>query len=182
MWPWGHAAVGYLCYTAYTQWRHGHPLAGGPVVAVLIGTLGPDIVDKTLGWYLMVLPSGRSLAHSLLTSVIVATVAIWLAKRWGSPAVGTGFAIGYVSHPFADALHPVSTGAWSDMAYLVWPLVPLPEPSLDPGILPRLLALEPTPFVIFEITLFAIALLVWIRDGCPGLALLRGLPGRLSLP
>ncbi|MFC6964015.1 hypothetical protein ACFQL7_23110 [Halocatena marina] len=49
MWPWSHAAVGYLCYSIGTRLVGRRPTTG-PTVAVLFGALLPDLVDKPLSW------------------------------------------------------------------------------------------------------------------------------------
>ena len=64
MWPWEHAAVAYLCWAALD--RRAARSEGAAVVAVLVGSQFPDLIDKPLSWVFQVLPTGQSLAHSLL--------------------------------------------------------------------------------------------------------------------
>jgi hypothetical protein len=82
MWPWAHAALGYLAYTLYLRGRFNARPVGLPVVALGFGTQAPDLIDKTLAWYVGVLPYGRSLAHSLLAGspIMLAVVAVFRAR------------------------------------------------------------------------------------------------------
>jgi len=73
MWPWGHAAVGYLAYSLGYR-ASDRRLTGAAVIALGVGTQFPDLIDKPLGWTFGVLPGGRTLAHSLLTVAVVAVV------------------------------------------------------------------------------------------------------------
>jgi hypothetical protein len=126
MWPWGHAAVGYLLYTLYLR-AHAdvHPTAR-PTFALLVGTQFPDLVDKPLAWDLALLPGGRAVAHSLLVLVPVCTAVIVLARRAGQGTVGTAFASGALSHTFVDALPSLLRGEFIYATYLFWPVLPYP--------------------------------------------------------
>src|SRR6056297_3615611 len=96
MWPWGHAVVGYLAYSGTTHVGWKRPPSHAATVALLFGTQFPDLVDKPLAWSLGVLPSGRSLAHSTLTAVLLVCVLyVVFARR---RAVVGAFALGYASH------------------------------------------------------------------------------------
>jgi hypothetical protein len=58
MWPWGHLAVGYLCYVAYLKLYDNDRQTLYPVLAVGFGSQFPDFIDKPLAWSVLVLPSG----------------------------------------------------------------------------------------------------------------------------
>lgn len=173
MWPWGHAAVGYLLYVAYTRLRYDRPPDGPAMVLLLVGTQLPDLIDKPLAWTLPVLPSGRSLGHSLLfliPLVLVATVAV--RNRDGEWATALG--IGALSHVVADVLPALIRGELAYTTSLVWPLLP-PPPYDEQGrtILGHFLSLEPTPMVAFELALALGVVVVWWRQGRPGLWTMR---------
>lgn len=177
MWPWGHLAVGYLLYAGFTRWRFDRSPQGGATLALALGTQFPDLVDKPLAWTFHLIPSGRSLAHSLLTATLVC-VFVWLyARRRGRSIVGTAFAIGYVSHLFADALSPVLDGNYRYVSYLGWPVID--QPPYDPsiGFVGHFASITLTPYFVFQLVLCAFALALWLRDGRPGVALLRGWVG-----
>ena len=81
MWPIGHIGIAYLLYAAATRLRFDEIPTPGPTVALLVGALFPDLVDKPLAWYLNVLPTGRTLAHSLLVLVPLC-LAVYLVARY----------------------------------------------------------------------------------------------------
>jgi membrane-bound metal-dependent hydrolase YbcI (DUF457 family) len=167
MWPWGHAAVGYLAYTLLRR-RVGERPAGLAVIALAVGTQFPDLVDKPLGWTLGVLPGGRSLAHSLLTLAVVASVVLALARRYRRPAVGWAFVVGAVLHLAGDALYPALGGNVGDTTFLLWPLLPMPEPEIAQSFSAHAAVLEPGPTFGFELLLAVAALVAWHDDGHPG--------------
>lgn len=125
MMPLGHAAVGYLLYAAYAVRRRFDPHSG-PLLAVLFGTQFPDLVDKPLGWTFGVLPSGRSLAHSLITAALVVALVLYAARRHDRWYWGTAFSIGYLSHLAADSVMPALRGRPDRLTNLGWPLLPPP--------------------------------------------------------
>lgn len=71
MWPWGHAAVGYTLYSAFSRMYYRKPPSDAAALVVLFGTQLPDFNDKPLAWTFDVLPTGRSLGHSLLTAAVI---------------------------------------------------------------------------------------------------------------
>lgn len=170
MLPWGHAAVGYLLYVAFVRYRGGTRPAGPAVLALAVGTQFADLVDKPLGWYLGVIPGGRSLAHSLLVAAAVLGAVHWAAGRYDRREIGAAFAIGHLSHLAADALYPVLEREWVDLAYFLWPVVADPDPVTDASITEVLLASTFSVTWYFEVGLFVVATALWVSDGTPGLA------------
>ncbi len=172
MWPWAHAALGYLIYSGLARAR-GTRATGTPVLVLALGTQFPDLIDKTFAWYLPLLPTGRTLAHSLLIAVPVVVLVHWWTRRRTRAALGTAFGLGYGSHLVGDALHPVVTGAWGDLTFLLWPVLPSPAYETGQSLTAHLQAIEASPWFLFGLLLTAIAVVVWHRDGAPGLAVLR---------
>lgn len=169
MWPPGHLAVGYLLYAAVSRLRGEAPSAT-PALVVCFASLLPDLVDKPLAWYLGVLPTGRTLGHSLLVVGPVAAVVFLLARRAGRTEEGIAFGIGLLSHPLVDALpalwDPNETGS-----FLLWPLLPVePYPEGAPDPIELLLAQAGDPYFLLEFLLLGVALVVWRRDGYPGMS------------
>jgi hypothetical protein len=179
MLPWGHAAVGYLLYSFVARLRDRFPLDGWAVVALGLGTQFPDLVDKPLAWSFAVLPTGRSLMHSALTMTLVGAVLLYVAHRRNRETVAWAFLAGYASHLVADAVAPLSRGDVHEIHYVVYPLLPLPEPEHDYSFIDFFLTLELTPLTTLGLVLTGVALVQWHRDGHPGLAVLRGVTGRL---
>lgn len=170
MWPWGHAAVGFVCYYLYSRVRGHASVPSGPTVALGVGTQLPDMIDKPLAWQLGLLPNGRSLGHSVLIAVAVVTV-VWLLR----PRVSTlsrppivSFAIGYFTHLFGDALYPLLGGEWYYLGFLGWPIVPPVDYPPTNGVTSKLLGVQLTPSLLFELLLLAVALRLWWDEGRPG--------------
>jgi hypothetical protein len=68
------------------------------VGAAIAGNLLPDVADKTGGWVLGVMPSGRWLAHGLPFFALSLAV----ASRVVDGRAWRGFALGYASHLVGD--------------------------------------------------------------------------------
>lgn len=176
MWPWAHAALGYLAYTLYLRGRFDARPVGMPVVALGLGTQLPDLIDKTLAWYVGVLPYGRSLAHSILAGSLIMLLVVALFRARGADRSATAFAIGYASHLFGDAFGSLVYQSWPDLAFLVWPVLPIPDEGSEMiGILTHLRNIEGSPLFLFGLGLTAVGLALWYRHGLPGLRELVGL-------
>jgi hypothetical protein len=172
MWPWGHAAVGFLLYVAYRRYRDGRPPTGPATLVVLFGTQLPDLVDKPLAWTFAVLPTGRSLAHSWLVALLVLGVA-WVVLSERQRPLLVPLAVGWLSHGLADASYSVVTGEFAYVAFLAWPLASTPPYDLDQSFLDHFLAFTLDPFVVFQTLLFVVAVVVWHREGRPGVEMVR---------
>ena len=170
MLPWGHAAVGYLCYRLYTFLKHRRPPMGVTVVALAIGTQFPDLIDKPLAWTLGILPSGRSLAHSLLVLGVVGGFLYWVSQKRSARTKTALFAFGFgwTSHLFADA-YGLLLGQQTCVNYLVWPLAACPYEESGRSIIEFLLATELTTGTLIGLSLTTIAGVVWLLDGAPGI-------------
>ncbi|WP_338729894.1 metal-dependent hydrolase [Haladaptatus sp. DJG-WS-42] len=172
MWPWGHVAVGYLLYSLYHRSRVA-AISGVGVFFVALGTQFPDLIDKPLGWNLGILPSGRSLAHSLITAVVIIAIAVAVARRFSREEVGWAFGLGYLSHLATDGLYPVLEGKVIFLSYLGWPLLPIPPYEHESvSILAHFLSMEWSAYFALELVLTALALALWLVDGRPGFGLL----------
>jgi len=178
MWPWGHLAVAYLLSTGYVRARFDRRIRGESVLVLVLGSQLPDLVDKPLGWYLGVLPSGRSLGHSLLFVVPVAVLCYALARRLGRPEAGAVFGVAALSHTLGDAL-PALWGP-GNASHLLWPLLPTPHEGGAPGLLALFRNAASQPFFIVELLLVVAAAAVWYREGYPGVGTLVRASGRLG--
>ncbi|WP_226010885.1 metal-dependent hydrolase [Halomicrobium salinisoli] len=181
MWPWGHAAVGYLLYSLLVR-ADGRAPSSAPVVALAFGTQFPDVIDKPLGWTFGLLPAGRSLAHSMFALLAVSAVAVGVARRYGRPAIGVAFGVGAVSHSFADGLYAVVTGQYADLSYLGWPLLPAPVSEVEQSFVAHVALLEFDWHFALELALVVLAAAAWLRDGRPGLDLVRSVLGGNGRP
>jgi len=177
MWPWGHLAVGYIAYAAYTRYRHDEHPRAVPVVALAVGTQLPDLIDKPLAYSVGALPEGRSLAHSLVVAVPVCLLALAFARRetgWRSGA-GVAVAIGYGTHLFGGSVRELATLDLDALSFLAWPILAAPDyetGSFDGHLeqfvesASRLGAGELTPFGA-EWLLFALMVGLWLWHRAP---------------
>jgi len=179
MWPWGHLAVGYLVYSLLSRTDWQGPLRASPVLALVVGTQFPDLVDKPLAWTFGLLPNGRSLTHSLLTAVLLIALLRTLSKRRDRVPLVFAFSIGYLSHLGSDALYPIVTSEYASLRFLAWPLVPAIEYSTDQSFIAHFQSIEITSFFAFELGLVLVAIVLWLYDGAPGLTVVRQAPYRV---
>lgn len=99
---------------------------GLPVVATVLGTAVPDLVDKPLA-SLAAVELFHTVGHTALLAPLA--VAVALTGRQGL-AVAAGWAL----HLFMDAFHIILNGRPTDALFLLWPLVVPPTPlAVPPG-------------------------------------------------
>lgn len=184
MLPWGHAAVGYLLYTALCRYQSDTPPAGPAVLALALGTQFADLLDKPLAWYLGVLPSGRSLGHSIFVTIVLLAVVHRLATAIHRPALSIAFGVGHLFHLAGDTVYPLIDGEVGTLTFLLWPVVPQPGSGAgDYTIIEMLLELSQTVGGMIEFVLFVTATGLWLSHRAPGLWLCLGtLRSILSMP
>jgi glycosyltransferase involved in cell wall biosynthesis len=170
-----HAALGYLLYVVYLRLRARERPTGRNVIAVALGTQTPDLIDKPLAWYLHVLEYGRSLAHSVITGgLILLAVVVYLRHR-GHRRLATAFAIGYLSHLVGDSYTFVLNGTYENLAFLVWPLLAIPNADTEvEGLFAHLARLDASVVYSDGVLLAGGAFALWLLQGAPGLWLLLG--------
>ena len=169
MWPWGHAAVGYLLCSLWLRSRDGHAPTAAVVLPLAVGTQFPDLIDKPLAWTFGVLPSGRTGAHSLLVAVPLLTFLWWRLDDDTGRRAWAGFAVGYLAHLATDGVYALLDGEFVELSYLLWPALALPTYEESAGIVAHFLAADITPYLLAEVVLFLAATLLWAADGVPGL-------------
>lgn len=174
MWPWAHVAVGYLLFSGVIRRRTDTTPVPDEAWLVLLATQLPDLIDKPLAWTFGVLPSGRSLAHSLLFTALALCVLWYAFDRLGRPRLSLDFAVGYASHLAADAVFPLDVGDFEALGFLGWPVVPAVADT-SPGILAHFASMEFTTFFWVQAALTLLALVVWVAAGTPGLEDVRRL-------
>ena len=181
MWPWEHLAFAYVLVSGYHRlaWR-ARPNAAA-AVAVAIGALLPDLVDKPLAWGFGVLPAGRSLGHSLLVVVPVLALVVAFGYRSREPRAAVAFAVATLSHLAGDVLYPLVVEGELRLGFLLWPIVPAPAGGSGSGDLfaqvaeriGEYLSFLVTPrgalFLAADLAIVLVAVAVWYRDGMPGL-------------
>jgi hypothetical protein len=135
-----------------------------------IGTQLPDLIDKPLAWYLGVIPSGRSLAHSLFTAFVLFVILEWITRRYDRRELNVAFAIGYLSHLAADLAYPALSGEYEGVGMLLWPAISQPDiDETEYTILEVLREGAFTPTGLFELVLFGAVTALWVSHRAPGL-------------
>ncbi len=178
MWPWGHLAVGYLLYAIYTRYRFLDRPSDAAVVAVVLGSQFPDIVDKPLSYWWL-LPEGRTLAHSIIVALPLCIAVWWLARRARNAEVGVAFVTGYLSHLAADTVLDITAGSLEGLSFLAWPLLDAPDYEAS-GFNHHLAELEMSVqsaaalspeawYFVVQTLLFAVMLVVWAQHRFPPL-------------
>jgi hypothetical protein len=181
MWPWEHLAFAYLLASGFYRlaWRDRPTDAAAILIAV--GALLPDLVDKPLAWGIGVLPTGRSLGHSLLVAVPVLAVVMAVGRRTRDPRAAVAFAIATLSHLAGDVLYPLVVDGELRVEFLLWPLIPAPvDDGGSGGLFGRVaeyfvefLSFLATPrgalFFAVDLGLVLAAIAAWYLDGMPGL-------------
>jgi len=179
VWPWEHVALAYVLLSAYARLVEGSPPDTGVAVAAGAGAVLPDLVDKPLAWTFGILPSGTSLAHSLLVAVPALLLLRWVAARRGRARLWAGFAVGYLSHLLGDVVYEPLLGGPVSAEFLLWPLIPA-RPSPPRGLfrytseyLAVFLQFLSTPrgllYLGLDLLLLGAAVALWVADGAPGL-------------
>jgi membrane-bound metal-dependent hydrolase YbcI (DUF457 family) len=164
MLPLGHLSLGYLLSAGFGRLFRWQPPDFGSMVALTVATQLPDIVDKPLSWTLGVLPTGRTLTHSLFTAVVVSLVVHRLARTAGAPGVGRAFAIGYGSHLLGD-LYAAATSDSETLLFLFWPLVPQEPYSTPPSPDIYVAVAVASALVVAYLAVFAVVAAVSLRLG-----------------
>lgn len=127
----GHLSVGYLLVSAHSRARGTPPRPILEVAPALLGTLTPDIIDKSL-YFLDITGHGRTLGHSFLTlgGLILGW---WVMRRlgresWEAPLRAMGFwLLGIASHLgidfLDDALRGFLHGRQVITTWFLWPVL-----------------------------------------------------------
>ena len=172
--------MAYLLYSLYSRYRLGHRPTAATALVVAGASQFPDLVDKPFAWTLSVLPTGRSLAHSLLVLVPLVALAysVARARNRGEEPLAVAFGVGALGHAFGDALYPLIDLNFRHAGFLLWPAIPPVEYEVEQSFLAHFALVELSPEFYFELLLVAAAVVVWRADGYPGLSTVLSWPGR----
>jgi len=101
--------------------------------ALLLGSLGPDIIDKTIS--LPITGNGRYIGHSLLFDIVVSLVV--LAVFWKNKRILIGFIVGWQMHMILDIggfmpwLFPFVSYEFQERTLSYWEMLQLPSVHLN---------------------------------------------------
>ncbi|SEP22529.1 LexA-binding, inner membrane-associated putative hydrolase [Halogranum amylolyticum] len=188
MWPWGHAAFGYVLVSLGSRLTRGRPPSGAAVFALLVATQLPDLVDKPLSWVFHLFPQGVSVAHSVFVAVPLGLLAVAAAAQLRRLEVGVAFTVGWWSHLLGDVATALLYGYGTEFALMrvLWPVATFPPYDDQQVALERVLeylgefltALSTTQQVGLLAVYFGpffVAFVLWLVDGAPGVRKLREL-------
>lgn len=179
MWPWEHVAVGYLALSVGTHLLRRRPPMDREAIAAAVGAVLPDLIDKPLAWGLGLFPSGYGAAHSVFFALPAAAATVALARARGRTSVGVAMAVGYLSHLPADLFARTIADGRVPVERVLWPVrtdtSTYPEGFLGTfwsflqAYVGGLLAGELDVALFVPLVAVGICLVVWLRDGAPGL-------------
>ena len=188
MWPWGHAAFGYVLVSLGSRVVRRKPPSGAAVFALLVATQLPDLVDKPLSWVFDLFPQGVSVAHSVFVAVPLGLAVVGVAVARNRTEGGAAFTVGWWSHLVGDVGAALLYGFGWDHALkrVLWPVATFPPYEDQKLALERvaeyLLEFLATLSTTEQLGVFAVyfgpffvAFLLWLVDGAPGVAELREL-------
>ncbi|WP_276261498.1 metal-dependent hydrolase [Haloglomus litoreum] len=185
MWPWGHLAVAYVCYSVGRRVRRRPPPADLPVAALAFGALTPDLIDKPLSWGLGLFPTGYALGHSVFVALPVGIAVLLDGYRRGRAELAAAFVVGYWSHLLGDVGSGLLFGDGLSVSTVLWPVVQREPYGESLGLFGRswhylrefggsLAATDrPAMLLLGAAVPVALALALWLLDGAPGPGVVR---------
>lgn len=181
MWPWEHVLFGYLCYSLFCHAYYQEPPAGLASLLVVVASVLPDVIDKPLFWQFDVVTSGYTLGHSLLFAVPLAILAGVLAWSQGQGPSGLAFGIGYMLHLVGDVLKSYIDHGTLTAEHILWPIIvadTTEHAGFVDGVRHNLSMYvsqlgDPGTYVSLQVSVGAVAVLLWIYDGTPGPGVIR---------
>lgn len=178
MWPWEHAIVGYLAYSIVVHLVYRDSPTGLETLAVVFGSVLPDLIDKPLAWEFGVFEAGYAIGHSIFFAIPLSIAVGLLARRVGRTRTGIAFGVGYLLHLPADVLDAYLRGGQVAPELVFWPVATVEEVGEPTGFLAEftrlfgqyqqgLLAGDLSTYMWIQVGLAVLAALVWLADGAP---------------
>ncbi|WP_080506775.1 metal-dependent hydrolase [Halolamina pelagica] len=174
MWPWDHAAVGYLLVSGASRLLWGRPPSRRVGALAVVAAVLPDLIDKPLSWGLGLLPSGRSLAHSLLIAAPVLILLLGIGIAYHRRRAAVAFSIAYLSHLAGDVAYPLLVDGELRLGFLLWPLVPAGTSGSGAGVpyladlvvdfIDVLASPRGLAYLTVDALVLGLAVVVWWRD------------------
>jgi hypothetical protein len=183
MWPWEHVLFAYVFYSVYVRLHYRFAPDEWPIVALVLGSFFPDVIDKPLAWQFSLFETGWGIAHSVFFVVPFCVAVYATAKTYGDSEIGIAFGFGYVCHLVGDVLPASLSRGRPYLDPILWPLGN-PQTSGDHGSFfdgvsslfleyaAQLHSLEVTPVFALQLGSIVAGLTLWLYDGRPGLRLL----------
>ncbi|MFP8953657.1 metal-dependent hydrolase [Natrialbaceae archaeon A-arb3/5] len=177
MWPWEHAVVAYVLYSALSHALARAPPSTRETVAVLVGSQLPDLVDKPLAWTFGITETGYSIGHSMFVAPVVCLAVYVVAVRNGDRRLADAFSLAYLSHLVTDVLNPIRSGRPPELRVVLWPVSS--PPTGDHGgfidhfgvyfvrYMNAILADGLSTGIALQFLLGTAVLALWLYDGAP---------------
>lgn len=158
--PWGHFAVAFVPYLAYSVGRHRRLPTVDGVTLLAVASQLPDLVDKPFAWWFGLLPSGRAGAHSIALAVLAIAAVTATARHLDRSDLAALFTFGYLSHIYADYRHVAfnwqtlrtDPGQFYYLPNVFWPLVPA-NPDRNTSVVDHFARVQPTGRVVLLVAL-----------------------------
>lgn len=130
-------------------------------LALLLGVLAPDVIDKPLGDR-EVLPAYHTVGHSLLTATGLVALARTVGRRDG---LLRPFVAGYLVHIAGDL--PLTLDRWDEPEFFLWPLL-RPRNDVERPLAEYVADYATSPWFAFELLLLAVVVLTRGRESGSG--------------
>jgi len=177
MWPWEHAAVGYLAYSLFCHTYYRESPGGLDAFAVLFGSVLPDLIDKPLAYQFGVFDTGYALGHSIFFAIPLAILVGIGARQLGRPRAGLAFAVGYLLHLPGDFVPHYLRGS-ERFDRVLWPLREAPGTTGTDGVADftwmyfidywaALTSGDPPTYLVVQTGMVVFTGLLWLYDGAP---------------
>lgn len=190
MWPWEHAAVGYVVLSLAVHLVDRRAPRDDETIIVLAATQFPDLIDKPLSWGVGTFPTGYGIGHSVLVAVPVGIVLLVVVKFTDQrPWIVGSFLLGYWSHLATDVVPLTRAHDSANLGRILWPLVRMPPYETDYGLrrgfvyfgdlFTQITAMNPSTAFIVYLLVPMIAVMLWLIDDMPGATTVCGLISRI---
>lgn len=183
MWPWEHAAIGYLLYSIGLRLLGREPPSGTETASIVLMSVLPDLLDKPLSWGLHLTPSGYGALHSVFVAFPLGVGILLVTIRRDRYRLGAAALVGYWGHLVADVLSPLRTGGHPIIDRVLWPIVDTDSYPVDYGVGrglvylrefgDALLAMPLLEVFAFYLAIPTVTVGLWILDGMPGSSIPR---------
>lgn len=179
MWPWEHTLFAYLVNSLATHLSIGEPPQDGPVIALVLGSVLPDVIDKPLAWQFGIVKSGYAIAHSIFVAIPFNLCVMVVGVKFGKPRVAIAFSLGYLLHLLGDVFPSFLATGKLQWQQITWPIGrrrPDPYESSIGGFIEnfteyfeRLISFELNAPIIIGIGTTIVGIALWVYDGTPGI-------------
>lgn len=179
MWPWEHAAIGYLAFSLCVNLLLRRSPSGREAVVVVFASVLPDLIDKPLGWQFGVFDSGYGVAHSVFFAVPLSLAVLLVAAAADRPLLGAAFGVGYLLHSPFDVVPVYLQEGSVPIERVLWPAMSAGGGDYEGGLAGTFveyfrdyadqLLTDPSGYLLGVVALVAFTGLLWLYDGMPGL-------------